>query len=92
MTLMVAAPGLRDAVQIAGYSFAVQPTGVQAAPVFLENVDYFIDGSAHVDRPLQSSDAVLGVAKRPVVNGEEALAVLELALAVDDASGLPSLS
>ncbi|PZO49677.1 MAG: gfo/Idh/MocA family oxidoreductase [Alphaproteobacteria bacterium] len=40
----------------------------------------------------QFIDAVLGVAKRPVVNGEEALAVLELALAVDDASGLPSLS
>jgi predicted dehydrogenase len=40
----------------------------------------------------QFIDAVLGVAQRPVVNGEEALAVLELALAVDDASGLPSLS
>lgn len=37
-------------------------------------------------------DAVLGVAPRPVVNGEEALAVLELALDVDNASGLPSLS
>lgn len=37
-------------------------------------------------------DAVLGVAPRPVVTGEEALAVLELALAVDDASGLPSLT
>jgi len=37
-------------------------------------------------------DAVLGVAPRPVVNGEEALAVLELALAVDAASGLPSHS
>ncbi len=37
-------------------------------------------------------DAVLGVAPRPVVNGEEALAVLELALDVDKASGLPSLS
>lgn len=37
-------------------------------------------------------DAVLGVARRPVVTGEEALAVLELALAVDEASGLPSLS
>jgi predicted dehydrogenase len=37
-------------------------------------------------------DAVLGVASRPVVNGEEALAVLELALDVDRASGLPSLS
>jgi predicted dehydrogenase len=37
-------------------------------------------------------DAVLGVAPRPVVNGEEALAVLELALDVDRASGLPSLS
>lgn len=37
-------------------------------------------------------DAVLGVAPRPVVTGEEALAVLELALAVDQASGLPSLS
>jgi len=40
----------------------------------------------------QFIDAVRGVAKRPVVNGEEALAVLELALAVDEASGLPSLS
>jgi predicted dehydrogenase len=40
----------------------------------------------------QFIDAVLGVAARPVVNGEEALAVLELALAVDEASGLPSLS
>ncbi len=40
----------------------------------------------------QFIDAVLGVAPRPVVNGEEALAVLELALDVDHASGLPSLS
>lgn len=40
----------------------------------------------------QFIDAVLGVAARPVVNGEEALDVLELALAVDAASGLPSLS
>jgi hypothetical protein len=40
----------------------------------------------------QFIDAVLGVAPRPVVNGEEALAVLELALDVDAASGLPSLS
>jgi len=40
----------------------------------------------------QFIDAVLGVAQRPVVNGEEALAVLELALDVDKASGLPSLS
>jgi len=40
----------------------------------------------------QFIDAVLGVAPRPVVNGEEALAVLELALDVDRASGLPSLS
>lgn len=37
-------------------------------------------------------DAVLGVGPRPVVTGEEALAVLELALEVDRASGLPSLS
>lgn len=37
-------------------------------------------------------DAVLGVGPRPVVTGEEALAVLELALAVDAASGLPSHS
>jgi predicted dehydrogenase len=37
-------------------------------------------------------DAVLGLAPRPAVNGEEALAVLELALEVDRASGLPSLS
>jgi predicted dehydrogenase len=37
-------------------------------------------------------DAVLGVAARPVVTGEEALAVLELALDVDRASGLPSHS
>jgi predicted dehydrogenase len=40
----------------------------------------------------QFIDAVLGVAPRPVVNGEEALAVLELALEVDEASGLPSLT
>jgi predicted dehydrogenase len=40
----------------------------------------------------QFIDAVLGIAPRPVVNGEEALAVLELALDVDRASGLPSLS
>ena len=40
----------------------------------------------------QFIDAVLGVAPRPVVDGEEALAVLELALDVDKASGLPSLS
>jgi predicted dehydrogenase len=37
-------------------------------------------------------DAVLGLAPRPAVTGEEALAVLELALDVDRASGLPSLS
>lgn len=37
-------------------------------------------------------DAVLGVAPRPVVTGAEALAVLELALDVDQASGLPSHS
>jgi predicted dehydrogenase len=37
-------------------------------------------------------DAVLGVAPRPVVNGEDALAVLKLALEVDRASGLPSLT
>jgi predicted dehydrogenase len=41
---------------------------------------------------VQFIDAVLGVAARPVVDGEEALAVLELALDVDRASGLPSLS
>ena len=40
----------------------------------------------------QFIDAVLGVAPRPVVTGEEALSVLELALDVDRASGLPSLS
>ncbi|MBI3437767.1 MAG: Gfo/Idh/MocA family oxidoreductase [Proteobacteria bacterium] len=40
----------------------------------------------------QFIDAVLGVAARPVVDGPEALAVLELALQVDEASGLPSLS
>ena len=40
----------------------------------------------------QFIDAVLGVAPRPVVNGPEALQVLELALDVDKASGLPSLS
>ena len=37
-------------------------------------------------------DAVLGVAPRPVVTGAEALAVLELALEVDQASGFPSHS
>lgn len=37
-------------------------------------------------------DAVLGVAPRPIVTGEEALAVLDLALEVDQASGLPSLT
>ena len=37
-------------------------------------------------------DAVLGVAPRPAVTGAEALAVLELALEVDRASGLPSLT
>ena len=40
----------------------------------------------------QFIDAVLGVAPRPAVNGNEALALLELALDVDRASGLPSLS
>jgi predicted dehydrogenase len=40
----------------------------------------------------QFIDAVLGVAPRPVVNGPEALSVLELALDVDKASGLPSLN
>jgi predicted dehydrogenase len=40
----------------------------------------------------QFIDAVLGVAARPVVTGQEALAVLELALDVDKASGLPSLT
>jgi len=37
-------------------------------------------------------DAALGVSPRPAVTGEEALAVLELGLAVDAAAGLPSLS
>jgi predicted dehydrogenase len=37
-------------------------------------------------------DAVLGVAPRPAVNGEEALAVLALGLEIDRAAGLPSLS
>jgi predicted dehydrogenase len=37
-------------------------------------------------------DAALGVAPRPAVTGEEALAVLELALQIDTAAGLPSLS
>jgi predicted dehydrogenase len=40
----------------------------------------------------QFIDAVLGGAQRPAVNGEEALAVLQLALQVDSAAGLPSLS
>lgn len=40
----------------------------------------------------QFIDAVLGVASRPVVNGAEAMAVLALALDIDKASGLPSLS
>ncbi len=40
----------------------------------------------------QFIDAVLGVAPRPAVTGAEALAVLELALAIDKAAGLPSLS
>jgi len=40
----------------------------------------------------QFIDAVRGAAPRPAVNGSEALAVLELALEVDKASGLPSLS
>ena len=66
MTLMVVAPGLRDAVQVVGYSFAVPPSGVQASPVFLETVSYFIDGTAHVDRPLQWSDEVLGIASPDV--------------------------
>ncbi len=37
-------------------------------------------------------DAVLGVTPRPAVTGAEALAVLELALEIDDAAKLPSLS
>jgi len=37
-------------------------------------------------------DAALGVAPRPVVTGDEALAVLELALDIDRAAGFPSLS
>lgn len=37
-------------------------------------------------------DAVLGAAPRPPVTGKEALAVLELALEIDRAAGLPSLS
>lgn len=40
----------------------------------------------------QFIDAVLGVAPRPAVTGAEALAVLELALDIDRAAGLPSLS
>jgi predicted dehydrogenase len=40
----------------------------------------------------QFVDAVLGVAPRPAVTGAEALAVLELALDIDRAAGLPSLS
>ncbi|MET0181480.1 MAG: Gfo/Idh/MocA family oxidoreductase [Caulobacterales bacterium] len=37
-------------------------------------------------------DAITGAAKRPFVNGEEALAVLELARAVDRAADFPSLA
>lgn len=37
-------------------------------------------------------DAALGVTPRPNVTGEEALAVLELALEIDRAAGFPSLS
>jgi predicted dehydrogenase len=37
-------------------------------------------------------DAVLGLAPRPAVTGAEALAVLELALEIDRAAGLPSLN
>src|SRR5262249_30846357 len=37
-------------------------------------------------------DAVLGAAPRPVVNGAEALAVLDLALEIDRAANLPSLN
>lgn len=37
-------------------------------------------------------DAALGQAPRPAVDGAEALAVLELALAVDAAAGMPSVS
>jgi predicted dehydrogenase len=40
----------------------------------------------------QFVDAVLGVAPRPAVTGQEALAVLDLALELDSASGFPSLS
>lgn len=40
----------------------------------------------------QFVDAALGVSPRPAVTGDEALAVLELALAIDKAAGLPSLS
>jgi predicted dehydrogenase len=40
----------------------------------------------------QFIDAVLGVAPRPAVTGAEALAVLELALDIDRAAGLPSLN
>jgi len=66
MTLMAVAPGLRDAVQVVGYAFTVPPAGVQASPLFLENVDYFIDGTAHIDRPLQWSDEVLRIASPDV--------------------------
>ncbi len=67
MTLMVVQPGLRDAVQIVGYAFTVPPNGgVQAVPQFLESVEYFIDGTAHVSRPLQWTDQTLGIASPDV--------------------------
>ena len=67
MTLMVVAPGLRDAVQVVGYSFSIPPDGgTQAVPTYLETVEYFIDGTAHVSRPLQWTDQVLGIASPDV--------------------------
>lgn len=70
MTVMAVAPGLRDAVTIEGYSFARPPNSeggaVQAKPQYLETVEYFIDTTAHVDRPLTWSDERLGIASPDV--------------------------
>lgn len=68
---MAVKPGLRDAVTIAGYSLALPPNStaeaVQAKPVYLETVEYFVDTTAHVDRPIAWGDELRGIASPDVI-------------------------
>ena len=84
LPLMAWGVGPGDAVFCPSFTFAATAEAaplVGATPVFVD-----------IDPDTYNIDAVLGVAGRPVVTGAKALAVLELALDVDKASGFPSHS